>query len=264
MANELLSYILALVVGLSLGLTGGGGSILTVPILVYISGIEPVLATGYSLFIVGVTSFVGMLGYFKEKLVDIKLAILFSVPSMLTVWLVRRFVVHNLPNELLQIGTFTLTKDTALMSLFALVMILSAVKMIWFSDKADSEKIEQPNFKVAIGSGVVVGILSGLIGAGGGFLIVPAITLYLGLPVHLAIGTSLLIISLNSLVGFTGDFQHLTDIQWPYLLEFSLIAVIGVLAGVYIGKLTNAKKLKTIFGWFVLSLAIVIIINIIK
>lgn len=260
MDNEILTYILALIVGLFLGLTGGGGSILTVPILVYIAHIEPVLATGYSLFIVGTTSFVGMLSYFKEKLVDVKLAVLFAVPSMVSVWLVRRFVIHSLPHTLLTLNGWVLTKDTAIMFFFALVMIASAIKMMFFSTNKE-QKYTQPNLKAATIGGVLVGVLSGLIGAGGGFLIVPAITLFMGVPVHLAVGTSLLIIALNSLVGFTGDFSHLSEISWPYLLEFSLFSIIGVLIGVYVGKRLNAKKLKAVFAWFVMAVAIVMIVN---
>ncbi len=262
MENELLTYGLALIVGLFLGLTGGGGSILTVPILVYIAKIEPVSATGYSLFIVGITSLVGMFGYYKENLVDVKLALLFAIPSMISVWLVRHFVIHNLPDTLLHINNWSLTKDTAIMLLFALVMIISALKMMIFKEEQDT--VQKSNFKLAMFGGLIVGGLSGLIGAGGGFLIVPAITLYMGLPLHLAVGTSLLIIALNSLVGFTGDFAHLSAINWPYLLEFSLFSAIGVLIGVYFGKLMNATKLKLIFAWFVLSVAVVMIVNFLR
>ena len=262
MENELLTYGLALIVGLFLGLTGGGGSILTVPILVYITKIEPVSATGYSLFIVGITSLVGMFSYYKENLVDVKLALLFAVPSMISVWLVRHFVIHNLPDTLLQINNWILEKDTAIMLLFALVMIISALKMMFF--KEEQRAYHKFNIKAAMLGGVVVGVLSGLIGAGGGFLIVPAITLYMGLPLHLAVGTSLLIIALNSLVGFTGDFAHLSAINWSYLLEFSLFSAIGVLVGVYLGRLMNAAKLKLIFAWFVLAVAVGMIVNFLR
>ncbi|ADY54182.1 protein of unknown function DUF81 [Pseudopedobacter saltans DSM 12145] len=262
MENELLTYGLALLVGLFLGLTGGGGSILTVPILVYIAKIEPVSATGYSLFIVGVTSLIGMLSYFKEKLVDIKLAVLFAVPSMISVWLVRHFVIHNLPDTILSIGGWSLSKDTAIMFFFAVVMILSSIKMMFFKEQTQGHiQYIDPNFKAAVIGGIIVGVLSGLIGAGGGFLIVPAITLFMGVPVHLAVGTSLLIIALNSLVGFTGDFSHLSEINWSYLLEFSLFSSVGVLVGVYLGKKLNPKRLKSVFAWFVMAVAVVIMFD---
>lgn len=252
------SYILALFIGISLGLTGGGGSILTVPVLVYIARIQPLIATAYSLFIVGTTSLVGAGNYFRKGLVDIKTAILFAIPSMLTVWLVRKFVVHAIPLQLLEINGWMLTRDVFLMLFFAFIMIISAFKMIFF-EASNGEETKKQSFLLTTGSGLIVGLISGLVGAGGGFLIVPALVVLMGMQMPIAVGTSLLIIAMNSLLGFTGDFSHIKPIDWNYLFVFSIVGAVGVLLGGYIITFLNADKLKKVFGFFVLMMAIFIV-----
>jgi uncharacterized membrane protein YfcA len=252
------SYILALFIGVSLGLTGGGGSILTVPVLVYIAHIQPILATAYSLFIVGTTSLVGAGNYLRKGLVDVKTAILFAMPSMITVWLVRKFLVHAIPLQLLDINGWVLTRDVFLMLFFAILMMISAFKMIFF-EASDAGETKKYSYLLTIVSGLIVGVFSGLVGAGGGFLIVPALVLLMGMQMPIAVGTSLLIIAMNSLLGFTGDFSHIEPIDWNYLFVFSIVGSVGVLLGGYIINFLNADKLKKVFGFFVLMMAVVII-----
>lgn len=253
-----LSYFLALFIGISLGLTGGGGSILTVPVLVYAAKIEPVTATAYSLFIVGFTSLAGALVYLKKGLVNLRMAFIFALPSLLTVWLIRKFLIHNLPDVLWQNSLFTLGKDWFLMLFFAVVMAVAAYKMI--NDDAvevSSPTTETKHLKVFL-SGIGVGILSGLVGAGGGFLIVPALVFLMRLPMYKAVATSLVVIALNSLIGFTGDMLSFTGINWTFLLPFAGIATVGVFLGIYLNRFINQHKLKIGFGYFVLLMAAVV------
>lgn len=253
-----LTYFLALFIGISLGLTGGGGSILTVPVLVYSAKIEPVIATAYSLFIVGLTSLVGAGSYYKKKLVNVRMAIIFAIPAFITVWLMRKFVIHAMPDTLLQIGSFTLTKDLFLMLFFAFIMLISGFKMV-FGVKKEVKENNEIKYGLVLLNGIIVGVLSGLVGAGGGFLIVPALVFFMSLPMHKAVGTSLLIISINSLIGFTGDILNLPHIDWEFLLIFSSIASAGIFLGIYLNQFLNSEKLKKVFGYFVLAMAVVII-----
>jgi len=253
-----LTYFLALFIGISLGLTGGGGSILTVPVLVYAAKIEPVIATAYSLFIVGLTSLVGAGRYYKKKLVNVRMAIIFAIPAFITVWLMRKFVIHAIPANMLQLGSFTLTKDLFLMLFFALIMLISGCKMV-YGEKKEIVEIHEIKYGLVLLNGIIVGILSGLVGAGGGFLIVPALVFFMSLPMHKAVGTSLLIISINSLIGFTGDILNLPQIDWEFLLIFSSIASAGIFLGIYLNQFLNSEKLKRVFGYFVLIMALVII-----
>ncbi|MBK0383832.1 sulfite exporter TauE/SafE family protein [Pedobacter sp. SD-b] len=253
-----LTYFLALFIGISLGLTGGGGSILTVPVLVYAARLEPVIATAYSLFIVGFTSLVGAFGYIKKGIVNIRMAIIFAVPAFITVWLMRKFVIHAMPAQLFTIGNFTLTKDLFLMLFFALIMLISGFKMV-HNIKKDSREFKEINYGLVLINGIVVGILSGLVGAGGGFLIVPALVFFMGLPIHKAVGTSLLIIAINSLIGFTGDILNLPYIDWQFLFVFSAISSLGIFFGIYLNQYLNSERLKKVFGYFVLIMAVVIL-----
>jgi uncharacterized membrane protein YfcA len=255
-----ITYFLALFIGVSLGLTGGGGSILTVPVFVYIARIEPVIATAYSLFVVGASSLVGAGSYYKKGLINVKMAIIFAIPAFISVWLIRKFVIHALPDQMLQIGSFTLTKNLFLMLFFAFIMLFSGYKMV-FGSKKKTVVPKKVNTTLVILSGITVGVLSGLVGAGGGFLIVPALVFLMGLPMHKAVGTSLLIIAINSLIGFTGDIINLPNIDWEFLTIFSIFAALGLFLGIYLSKFLDGEKLKKVFGYFVLTMAVVIIVK---
>lgn len=329
---ETLGFLIAILIGFTLGFIGGGGSILTVPVLVYMFQIEPVLATAYSLFIVGISASVGALNYMKKGLLSYKTAIVFAVPSLLAVFLTRRFllptipeqlftigeldittdllfililigvmlavsllslnmtfrgskkhikafllvtpaaimvfivrqfIIPKIPDHLIVLGDFTLTKNVGIMVFFAIVMFFSSFSMIRGRKEPDQDKEPQGllhNYPVIVLEGGIVGTITGLIGAGGGFLIIPALVLLAGLSMKMAIGTSLLIISVNSLLGFLGDIGN-QEIAWTFLLAFTGLAVIGIFAGSYATKFIDGNKLKKGFGWFVLTMSIYILIK---
>lgn len=259
---EILGYLFSILIGISLGLIGGGGSILTVPVLVYIFSVDAVTATGYSLFIVGITSAVGTATFFKNKLVNIKTAIIFGIPSIIAVFLTRAFIVPAIPKEIISIGDFVVTKSILMMLLFAILMIAASYSMIK-KDKKKSNEQEGPqkfNYPVILIEGFVVGVLTGLVGAGGGFLIIPALVVLSKLPMKEAVGTSLVIIAAKSLIGFFGEASDV-QMDWTLLLSVSAFAVIGIFIGSYLSKKIDGAKLKPAFGWFVLVMGIYIIIK---
>ena len=254
---ETLGYIGALFIGIVLGITGGGGSILTVTILVYILNYNPLIASAYSLFIVGTTSGFGTFQNFKKVLVYPKIAFQFAIPSILGVYITRKYIVTTIPITISNIGSFTLSKDTFLMLLFAIVMILASYSMLKKQINETSEENRTNRIWIIIQL-FFVGILIGLIGAGGGFLIIPALIKIANLTIKKAIGTSLFIITLNSLIGFLGDVQNII-IDWSFLLKFTSLAVIGIFIGLYLQSFINDKVLKKIFGIFVLIMSLLII-----
>ncbi|MEQ9406050.1 MAG: sulfite exporter TauE/SafE family protein [Cyclobacteriaceae bacterium] len=259
---EIAGYLFAVIIGISLGLIGGGGSILTVPVMVYLFGINPVLATAYSLFVVGTTSLVGSVAKFRVGLVDLKTALVFGIPSFLTVYLTRLYLVPAIPEEIISIGSFTLSRDVLIMVFFSLIMFIAAISMIRTRNGKD-ENVEERVFDYPriILDGLVVGLLTGIVGAGGGFLIIPALVLLSRLPMKLAVGTSLTIIAAKSLLGFVGDIQSGQEIEWEFLLFFTALAIVGIFAGTFLSRFVSNKKLKSGFGWFVLVMSIYILLN---
>jgi hypothetical protein len=257
---ELIGYAAAIVMGLSLGLIGGGGSILTVPILVYLFDADPVLSTAYSLFVVGLTSLLGSYSHFKKGNVHFKTALIFGVPSILAVYSVRKFVVPAIPDPFFSLGSLVFTKALFVMVLFAILMLLASITMIRKpkKDKDESREIKY-NYSLIFVEGLFVGGITGLVGAGGGFLIIPALVLLAGLPMKQAVGTSLLIIALKSLIGFTGDLGSGMAIDYRFLLIFSAFAMVGIVGGSYLTKFISNEKLKPAFGWFVLAMGIYIL-----
>ncbi|MGV3686210.1 MAG: sulfite exporter TauE/SafE family protein [Daejeonella sp.] len=259
----IIGLVLAVVVGVSLGLIGSGGSILTVPILVYVMKVDPVLATAYSLFIVGITSLVGGVQSAVQKKVDFKTVLIFGAPSIVAVYLTRLWLVPFIPQHIASIGTFDVTKPIAMMLLFAIVMILASFSMIkQEKSPAGDDNIQlKYNYPMILMEGFGVGILTGLVGAGGGFLIIPALVLLAKMPMKLAVGTSLFIIAAKSLFGFAGDLQASQTIDWKLLSAFTTLATAGIFAGILLSAKIPGKKLKTSFGWFVLIMGIYIIIK---
>lgn len=257
---EYMGYLASILIGVALGLIGGGGSILTVPVLVYLFAIEPVVATSYSLFIVGLTSGVGSVGYFKKGLVNIKTAIVFGIPSIIAVFATRALIVPAIPNEVFTIEGFVVTKSILMMLLFAILMIAASYSMIKKDKKSVSEITEKQkfNYPLILIEGTIVGILTGLVGAGGGFLIIPALVILSKLPMKEAVGTSLVIIAAKSLIGFFGESSE-TVIDWQFLFTISAFAIIGIFIGTALSKKMDGAKLKPAFGWFVLVMGIYII-----
>lgn len=254
-------FIAAILIGLSLGLIGGGGSILTVPVLVYIFGVDPVLATSYSLLIVGATSLVGAVSNFKKKQVSISTTLLFGFSSITTVFLTRKYLIPIIPENLFSIGNVVVTHGMLTMLLFASLMVPASLSMI--KNKIVIEEPEETvpgKFQMGklLSLGMLIGIVTGFLGAGGGFLLIPTLVIIVGLPMKKAIGTSLLIIALNSLLGFAGDLGHF-DVDWKFLLEILIMAIVGIFIGNALNKKIKAENLKKGFGWFVLIMGIYII-----
>jgi uncharacterized membrane protein YfcA len=259
---ELIGYLASIVIGISLGLIGGGGSILTVPVLVYLFGVNPVLATAYSLFIVGATSLVGAFPKYNQGLVNVKTALIFGAPAIAAVYMTRKFIVPAIPEEVFTIGGFLITKPILMMLLFAVLMVVASYSMIKGKNEAENGPVAEQtfNYPLILVEGMVVGILTGLVGAGGGFLIIPALVLLSKLPMKQAVGTSLLIIAAKSLIGFLGDLAHQT-IDWKLLLITTALAIAGIFIGNALSKKVSGEKLKKGFGWFVLLMGIYIIVK---
>jgi hypothetical protein len=259
---EIIGFAAAIVMGLSLGLIGGGGSILTVPILVYLFSVDAVLSTAYSLFVVGLTSAVGSFSHFRKGNVHLKTALIFGIPSIIAVYAVRKFVVPAIPDEIFSVGSFVMTKSLGVLVLFAVLMLLASFSMI---RKPKKEKEEETrvhyNFPLIFLEGLLVGGVTGLVGAGGGFLIIPALVLLAGLPMKQAVGTSLLIIALKSLIGFTGDLGTGLEIDYGFMLFFSAFAMVGIIVGSYLTKFISNEKLKPAFGWFVMVMGVYILVK---
>ena len=236
---EIFGYLAAIVMGISLGLIGGGGSILTVPILVYLFKQDPLIATTGSLFIVGSTASVGAILNARKKLIDFKTGVLFAVPSFIGVFAARHFILPSIPDHIVSWGALTLTKPLlVVMGLFGIIMVLSSRAMIRSGRESNSPTKENSDsgntrFIAVVWQGLLVGITTGFVGAGGGFLIIPALVLLVRLPMKMAVGTSLAIIAANSIFGFTisiGD-QYF---DWPLLIKITAIGIFGIAVGQFL------------------------------
>ena len=257
---EIFGFFSALLIGLILGLIGGGGSILTVPIFVYLLGISPLVATAYSLFVVGTTALVGAISNHKKGMVDVRTGFIFAVPAFIGVYVTRRYFLSLIPEDIFYISSFLVTKDVAIMLFFSILMLAASFFMINGRAEVSNTKLLNYNVPLLTLEGLVVGVLTGFVGAGGGFLIIPALVFFAKLPMKKAIATSLMIISIKSLIGFIGDIQNF-EIDWFFLLSFTSISVIGIFLGIYFSKFINENKLKKVFGWFVFLMALFIIIK---
>ncbi|HMQ67974.1 MAG TPA: sulfite exporter TauE/SafE family protein [Ignavibacteria bacterium] len=260
---EIAGYIAAIFVGLVLGLIGAGGAILTVPIMVYLMDIDPVLATVYSLFIVGTTTLIGSFSYVKNGLVSFKTSLAFAIPSLISIFMTRKFLLPSIPDILYSSGEFVLTKNHFVLFFFAIIMLLSSISMIFgnVKEKETGSEMTGKEIFTLVFYGLFVGVVTGLVGAGGGFLIVPALVFFAKVPVKAAVGTSLLIIAINSLTGFAGDLMGEYIIDWKLLIVFLGFAIAGIFLGSYLTKFISGKSIKKSFGWFVLIMGIYIIIR---
>lgn len=257
-----LGLFLSVLVGVSLGLVGSGGSILTVPILVSVFVVEAEISFVYSLFIVGSTAIIGVIKSATKGNVNFKIGLLFGLPSIVSVYVTRAYLVPVLPKVLFTIGGIEFNKDIYLMLVFSLVMILASVSMIRNKSSKEQDNTSRLlQFKVPlfIFEGILVGLLSGLVGAGGGFLIIPALVLLTNQPIAKAVGTSLFIISLNCIVGFIGGLKAGIEIDWKLLIPITLSSIVGVFIGQIIGSKIDGAKLKKGFGWFVLVMGVYVV-----
>lgn len=257
---EWIGYFAAILIGVCMGLIGAGGSILTVPVLVYLLHVAPWMATTYSLFVVGATSVVGAARSYS--LIQWRTVFLFGLSSIVTVLFTRKFLLPVIPGNIPLTGDFVLTKDRLLMTLFALLMTAASSSMIKTPDpNIEQEKAERNKSQVALRllvQGALVGMVTGILGAGGGFLIIPVLVMIRKLPMKTAVATSLTIIAINSLIGFFGG-ADMTLINWNFLLRVSGIAVSGIFIGIALSKKIPGAALKKSFGWFILVMGLVIL-----
>lgn len=256
---ETIGFLLGILIGISLGLIGGGGSILTIPVLVYIMGISPSNSTTYSLFIVGISTLIGSIKGIKDKMLDYRIAFYYGVPSIVSIFIMRKYIMPILPNILFSVTDFSITKDLAIMLVFAILMVVASFSMI--KKEIPNQGLETKiNAKEIILKGILVGVLTGFVGVGGGFLIIPTLLFSANMPMRKAVITSLLIITFNSLIGFAGSLNS-EPIDWEFLLEFTSFAVVGILIGMYFSQKISNEKLKPIFGWFILIMGIYILVK---
>lgn len=256
---HIIGYFLAVLIGVSLGLLGSGGSILTVPLLVYFFGVDPMVATSYSLLLVGTISGVGSVMRFKQGQVDLRIVGLFGMSSVVTVLLSRMFLLPAIPELWVQIGSFILNKSTGLMLLFSLLLLGSAYFILTGPMHFRPDRSIKSSSSRLLLYGIGIGLITGILGAGGGFLIVPVLMLLFRCPIHVAAGTSLAIITLNMLLGFLGDIGRIT-LDWNKLLILLVITLAGLIMGQYLSQHINGQKLSNGFGWFLLCMSIFILI----
>lgn len=254
---EVFGYIASVIIGFVLGLLGGGGSILSIPILVYLFHIDAVTASAYSLFIVGATSLAGAVPKYRDHLVNIKTGILFGIPSIIAIFITRRWIVPAIPDVIFQTEALTLTKRLLVLGIFAVLMILASLSMIR-GRKEIKTLTSGMRIPLTIIEGILIGFLTGLVGAGGGFLIIPALIFLTRLPMKAASGTSLFIIAINSLVGFSGDLFTM-QMDWPFLLKVTALAIVGVHFGNVLSKRVSNTQLRKGFGWFTLAMGFYIL-----
>lgn len=256
---DIVGILATILMGLALGVFGGGGSILTVPILVYLFKIDPLQATFYSLIIVGSSALFGMYWYSTKHLVEYKKGIIFSIPSLLTISLIRYFLLPSLPNTLFVFMDKPITKNLFIMLFFSLAMSIAAIKMM--SSKTEILESSAPRKKQLVFYGFLVGVVTGFAGAGGGFLIVPALVFMAKLPMKKAVGTSLGIIFLNSLIGVLADQKSFAQTDNAFLFKIMALSFVGVIAGKFIADKVDGQTLRPIFGKFILVVGVFIFIQ---
>lgn len=254
---EYLGYFASIIIGLSLGLIGGGGSILTIPILVYLFKIDPELATSYSLFVVGLTALFGSYSHYKMGNLKLKAAMYFAIPSIFSILIIREIIFPQIATTLFSIANFKVSKNFMIMVVFSILMIFASISMIR-KNLPEIKSTSTNYFQLSL-IGFIVGIITGFLGAGGGFLIIPALLFFANLPMKQAVGTSLLIIFINSAIGFAGDLYIGTPIDYTFLLTIAGMAFIGIVIGTQLSKKIDGSKLKPLFGWFILVMGIYII-----
>lgn len=256
---EIIGYIASIGIGVILGLLGGGGSILAIPILVYFFHLDAVKASAYSLFIVGVTSFIGAIPKYKDHLINIRTGFLFGLPSIVVIFATRKWVVPAIPDVIFHVGGLAFSKRLLILGLFAGLMILASWSLIRQKKESRTDDREW-RVPLLIFEGSLIGFITGMVGAGGGFLIIPALVWLTKLPFKTAVGTSLFIIAINALLGFLGDVMNY-PIEWEFLLTLTALAVVGILIGNQLQKKVSPERLKTIFGWLILVTGIGILLN---
>lgn len=254
-------YLLSIIMGTVLGTLGAGGSILILPILVYFMGVNPSLATTYSLIIVGFTALIGSIKYLRNNQINLIDTLTFAIPSLITIYLTRRYLLTIFP-ESFYLENLIITKDFIIMMIFCILMFIAAYLMLFSKEKLSivSSNLIYKNFKIIL-QGSLVGIFTGIVGAGGGFLIIPTLVIFVGLNIKTAIGTSLFIIFIKSLIGFIGDIQAGVQINYHLIIMITLCTSVGILIGIRCSKNISENILKKAFGYFLILISLFIILK---
>lgn len=241
----ILLSIIAVVIGVSLGLIGAGGAIVAVPALVYIGGIDPRLASGYALFMVAVASAIASVEHLRQRRVDLPSVVAFGSTTIVSILLVRRFIAPLVP-------------PTPQMLAFAAVLLFAAIRMLRPGTPPD-KKTQRPSYLA--GYGFVIGTISGILGVGGGFLMTPALVLWAGLDMKRAVATSLVLISVNSAIGVTADLWGGVQYDWPLVLSFTGLTTLGIISGMIASRRIDGTTLRQGFGWVVLAIGIAVLLR---
>ena len=257
---HLAGYFFCIFIGFSLGLIGGGGSILAIPMLVFFFSIDPLIATTYSLFIVGLTAISGSIDHYRMRNIDYKTVFLFGIPSVIVLFIMRRWLLGMIPSTIMHAGSWVLSKSLFIMIIFSITMLIAGWSMVKKNTYVRSS--EKFSYSRLVMQGCITGAITGFIGIGGGFIIVPSLVLFAGLPMKKAIGTSLVIITINCLVGILGNIEVVESLNFIFLSILALLAVIGILIGTWSIRFVPDKQLKPVFGWIILILSAVIFVRI--
>lgn len=256
---EIFGFAAAFCIGLILGLIGGGGSLLAIPILIYLFSFQVVEATAYSLVIVGFTSLFGVYQRLKSASIDLRTGIVFGIPSLISMFLTRKWLIPSIPDILIEIDGFVVSKRLFILALFSILIMGSSYIMI---TKNIRPLVRFGNRKTVhlMLQGSLIGIVTGIVGIGGGFLILPALIFLAKLPFHKAVGTSLMIIAIKSITGFIAD-ATIYSFNWGFLGIILTIAVAGIFTGNVFSRYISQEKLKKTFGWFTLIIALTILMK---
>lgn len=250
-------YTLAISVGLTMGIMGSGGSILTLPIFVYLFHIEPIHALDYSLFTISIISLIGSIGHVYKKEIDFKTTALFILPSLLAVYITKQYILPSIPDSF-SLHQNSISKDQIIMSFFSILILVSAFAMLKKRNNINrSRRVPNP-IALLIIIGFITGLLTGLVGAGGGFIIVPALVLLMKINIKQATAASLFIITINATFGLLSNFKHLDQINWTILIIFTGITLIGLMIGFQLKTKLKPENLKVVFGYFIGAIGIVI------
>ena len=255
---DIVLYAVGLLIGVSLGLIGAGGAIVAVPAFVYLGDTPPPIASGYALFVVAIVTAVGAVQYVRSGLVDWRSVFAFGVTTLVSIALIRKFIMPGLPESVTLLNTMVQT-DTVLMLAFASVLMMAGIGMLRKKNPANTD--EPTHIGRLTMFGIIIGIVSGFLGVGGGFLMTPAMVLWGGLDMKKAVGTSLVLISANGLVGVAADLSTNVEYNWPFLLTFTALATVGIIIGTILSKRIDGQRLKAGFGYFVLVLGVVVLVR---
>lgn len=247
-------YAIAVLIGISLGLIGAGGAIVAVPAFVYLEQIPPTLASGYALFVVTVASFVGSIQYVRARLIDWRSVMAFGSTTLVSIAVARRVLLPLLPVQISGIP-----RDSVLMLAFAAMLLLAAAGMLRMPPRPHTGEPTHAG-RLAL-YGLAIGVISGFLGVGGGFLMTPALVLWAGLDMKRAVATSLLLIGVNSAVGVGADLSAGVQYDWPFVLVFTGLTTAGIIAGTMMSHRIDGQRLKKGFGWFILAIGLAVAIR---